>query len=89
MGSFERVIESPKIARLYERVLRLAGRPRQSFMIGDQLQRDIVPAKVAGLITIYVPGRFRPRWEPDEEAVGPSYRVARFDQAAEIILQAG
>jgi putative hydrolase of the HAD superfamily len=86
VASFDRVIELPKVARLYERVLRLTGRPKQSFMVGDQLQRDIAPAKAAGLTTIYIPGRFRPRWEPDEDAVGPSYRVERFDQAAEIIL---
>jgi putative hydrolase of the HAD superfamily len=87
VGLFDRVIESPKTARLFERVLRLTGRPQRAFMIGDQLQRDIAPAKAAGLTTIYVPGRFRPRWEPNEEVVGPSHRVERFDQAADIILQ--
>ena len=55
-------------------------------MIGDQLQRDIAPAKAAELTTIYVPGRFKPRWEPHEHVVGPSYSVQSFDQAVEIIL---
>jgi putative hydrolase of the HAD superfamily len=87
LASFDRVIESPKTARLYERVLRLTGRSKRSFMIGDQLRRDIAPAKAAGLTTIYVPSRFRPRWEPDEEAVAPSFSVERFDQAVEIVLQ--
>ncbi len=86
MPSIDRVIESPKIPRLYNRVLQLTGRPKESFMIGDQLQRDIAPAKAAELTTIYVPGRFKPRWEPHEHVVGPSYSVQSFDQAVEIIL---
>ena len=45
LASFDRVIESPKTARLYERVLRLTGRSKRSFMIGDQLRRDIAPAR--------------------------------------------
>lgn len=81
-----RIIESPKHERLYLRVLKLVGYPDRTFMIGDQLQRDILPAKTAGLTTIYVPSRFRPRWEPSEAIVRPSYRVDRFDQAADIIV---
>jgi putative hydrolase of the HAD superfamily len=85
---FDRIVEGPKSERLFQRVQKL-GRVRvPAFMIGDQLRRDIQPAKAAGLVTIYVPSRFRPQWEPDELAVGPDYRVVRFDQAADIILAA-
>lgn len=89
LSYIDRVIESPKIPRLFERVLRLTGSPEQAFMIGDQLRSDIAPAKAASLITIYVPGRFKPRWEPDEELIGPSYRAETFDQAVDIVLHAG
>lgn len=61
-ASFDRVIEGVKSANLYRRILRLTGMPKRAFMIGDQLDRDIVPAKAAGLETIYFPGGFRPRW---------------------------
>ncbi|WP_287181528.1 HAD family hydrolase [Mesorhizobium sp.] len=83
---FDRVIEAPKSERLFQRVQKLARVRLPAFMIGDQLQRDIAPAKAAGLVTIYIPSRFRPQWEPDEAAVGPDYRVEQFDQGADIIL---
>ncbi len=31
--------------------------------VGDQLDRDITPAKEAGFTTLYFPGGFRPSWE--------------------------
>jgi len=83
---FDRIVEAPKTVQLFERVLRLPRTSRPGFMIGDQLQRDIAPAKAAGLVTIYVPGRFRPRWEPDETLVGPTFRAERFDEAVDLIL---
>jgi len=83
----DRIIEAPKTKRLYERVLRLTGRAGRAFMIGDQLQRDIVPAQSAGLRTIYVPSRFRPRWETAAETVVPSHCVQRFDEAVDVVLQ--
>ena len=83
---FDRIIESPKSTRLFQRVQKLTGTTKATFMIGDQLKHDIWPAKAAGLITIYVPGRFRPRWEPDEAVVGPAFRASRFDEAVDIVL---
>jgi putative hydrolase of the HAD superfamily len=85
---FERIVEARKSERLFQRVQKLGRVRAPAFMVGDQLRRDIEPAKAAGLVTIYVPSRFRPRWEPDEVLVGPAYRVERFDQAVDIILAA-
>jgi putative hydrolase of the HAD superfamily len=84
----DRIIEAPKSERLFRRVQKLRQVCLPAFMIGDQLGRDIEPAKAAGLVTIYAPSHFRPQWEPDEIAVRPDYRVDRFDQAADIILAA-
>lgn len=56
---FDRVIEASKSAQIYTRALRLIGRPVEAFMVGDQLDRDIAPAKMAGLKTIYFPGGLR------------------------------
>lgn len=85
-GTFNRVIEGRKRPELYRRVLKLAGSPAIAFMIGDQLDRDIVPAKAAGLTTIFFPGGFQPRWLPDEQDVRPDYRIERFDHALPIVL---
>ena len=60
--------------------------PKRAFMIGDQLDRDIAPAKAAGLITVYFPGGFRPKWTPDESSIGPDFKVSDFMQAAQIVL---
>src|SRR3546814_4127981 len=68
-GLFDRIIEAPKIPRIYQRALRLVGDASTAFMVGDQLQRDIRPAKEAGLRTIYFPGGFRPHWELKEQTV--------------------
>lgn len=83
---FERVIEAPKGPRIYIRALRLLRRPVTAFMVGDQLDRDIRPAKEAGLKTIYFPGGFRPRWEPDEQSIRPDFRINRFDSVPSIVL---
>lgn len=85
-GYFTRVIEGQKRPDLYRRVLRLTGSPDRAFMVGDQLDRDIAPAKLAGLTTIYFPGGFVPRWTPDEAAIGPDFRISDFGQVAGIVL---
>lgn len=87
-GHFKRVIEGPKRPDLYRRALRLTGSPEVAYMIGDQLDRDIAPAKEAGLITIYFPGGFVPKWTPDEAKVKPDFRIGDFEEAATIVLNA-
>lgn len=82
----DKIIEAPKHERLYRRILRLAGSPKRAWMVGDQLSRDIAPAISAGLSTIYIPSRFRPRWEAKETSVMPAFKVQRFDQAVNLIM---
>lgn len=82
---FERLIAAPKSPDLYRRVLRLAGTPQMAFMVGDQLDRDIGPAKSAGLRTIYFPGGFQPKWLPGVSEVNPDYIISSFLEVADII----
>lgn len=84
-SNFDRIIEAPKQTLLYHRVARLSRAPGPMFMVGDQLQRDIAPAKAAGLETIYFPGNFSPKWEPEAETIGPDHRITHFEQAADIV----
>ncbi len=81
-----RIIEGVKRPDLYRRVLRLTKMPDQAFMIGDQLDRDIWPAKAAGLTTIYFPGGFRPRWTMKMDSVQPDYVVGSFAEVPTIVL---
>ncbi len=85
-GLVTRVIEARKEQRFFERVVALTPRPAKAFMIGDQLDRDIAPAKTAGLTTIFFPGGFRPKWQPAEGDVRPDYTVQDFKQAAAFVL---
>jgi putative hydrolase of the HAD superfamily len=82
-----RVIEARKQRRLFERVVAaLPTRSLKAFMIGDQLDRDIAPAKAAGLTTIFFPGGFQPKWQPAEADIQPDFTIQNFNQAAAIIL---
>lgn len=85
---FDRIIEGRKTPDLYRRMLSFAGAPARAFMIGDQLDRDIAPAKAAGLETIYFPGGFQPRWAPDQASVRPDHLISSFDQVPGIVFDA-
>lgn len=84
----ERIIEGPKRPELYQRVLRLIGAPKPAFMVGDQLDRDIAPAKAAGLKTIYFPGGFRPRWTINEADARPDHTIGTFADVPGIVMAA-
>jgi len=55
------VLTATKSATLYQRLSALA-KPDTAAMIGDQLDRDIVPAREGGLIAVWIPGAFAPKW---------------------------
>jgi putative hydrolase of the HAD superfamily len=81
-----RIIAAPKRPELYKRVKKLTGLPHKAFMIGDQLDRDVTPAKLAGLTTIYFPGGFSPKWSPSLADAQPDYVVDDFEDAADLII---
>jgi putative hydrolase of the HAD superfamily len=82
----DRVLEGTKRPELYRRVLRLLGSPSRSFMVGDQLDRDVVPAKAAGLETIYFPGGFQPSWGPLAADAQPDHTISSFAEVPRIVL---
>ncbi len=49
--------------------------PANVYVVGDQEDRDIIPANEARCITILIPSRFRPRWQ-DRESEGTANFVA-------------
>lgn len=74
-----RVFSAQKTVELYRRLAKLVPEKAHSMCVGDQLDRDIEPAKKAGLRTAYFPGGFRPEWTDDRmmeyaDAVIDDYR---------------
>jgi putative hydrolase of the HAD superfamily len=55
-------------------------------MIGDQLDRDIQPAREAGLTTFLFRGGFTPKWAEGIPSTA-DYEISSFDQAADIICK--
>jgi putative hydrolase of the HAD superfamily len=60
--------------------------PRPLYVVGDQPDRDIAPARAAGCRTVLVPSRFRPHWH-DDGAWGDADHVTEdFDEGVSWIL---
>ena len=59
--------------------------PRMSFSVGDQLDRDIAPAKEAGFRTIHFPCEFVPFWTLSQPAVAPDFRVTSYAEVGSIV----
>jgi putative hydrolase of the HAD superfamily len=47
--------------------------PSHVAVIGDQPDRDIIPAKAVGLVTVGIPSRFRPAWNREDEWADATY----------------
>lgn len=85
-GYIDRFVDAPKGPELFTRVLRLSAVTPRVFMVGDQLDRDIAPAKQAGAVTVYFQGNFRPSWAPDADEVIPDYTVSSFADVPALII---
>ena len=59
---------------------------RPLFVVGDQPDRDITPAKAAGCATVLVPSRFRPTWHRENAWRDADYVASAFDDATSWIL---
>jgi putative hydrolase of the HAD superfamily len=81
----EGLVEAPKQSGLFSRLLRLHGGYHRGFMVGDQLDRDIAPAKEVGFTTLYFPSGFVPKWSLDIELIQPDYQIFSFAEVPQII----
>ena len=78
------VLSAPKAAPLYARLAKTTAGLKM--MVGDQLDRDIEPAKAAGFVTAWFPGGFTPRWS-SRLSVAADLEITSFDQAADAFLR--
>jgi putative hydrolase of the HAD superfamily len=77
------VVSAPKAEPLYRRLAKTASGVKM--MVGDQIDRDIAPAKKAGFVTAWFPGGFMPRWsDPQRDAV--DIEITSFDEATDAFL---
>lgn len=77
-----------EVIKIPEQFARLRQRfsPAQIFVVGDQPDRDIIPAQMVGCIGVLVPSRFRPAWLTDQ-VWGAAVHVAdKFNEAIEWII---
>ena len=80
------IVSAPKSVELFVRISSLlAVEPRNCFVVGDQLDRDIAPAMEAGMKTIYFPGGFTPQWAPKIDQVKPHYSICTFADVSKIL----
>lgn len=73
----------PEIFRIA--TARLAAAPRETFMVGDSYERDIVPAKLIGCRTIWLQGRTR---TTPSSAPSADYTIATLEEIGPILSSA-
>lgn len=78
--------EVTKTAEQFDRQRRRFA-PRPLYVVGDQPDRDIVPARAAGCRTVLVPSRFRPNWHDDDAWRDADHVAEGFDQGVAWILE--
>jgi putative hydrolase of the HAD superfamily len=86
MHLITKTASTPKTVEFFRRLQRLMkARDGFCFSVGDQLDRDIAPAKQAGYTTIYFPGGFKPLWTPEELTIAPDHRITSFEEVCSIM----
>lgn len=83
----DQVVEAKKSVPLFAR-LRATLPDANAWSVGDQLDKDVLPAIEAGLRGIYIEGGFRPVWHPAVVSDAP-YQVASSYQHAVATVLAG
>lgn len=53
--------------------------------IGDQIEKDLYPAKEAGFITIYFPSELKFRWAGNANETYADYRIQSYDEIPDIV----
>jgi putative hydrolase of the HAD superfamily len=54
-------------------------------MVGDQIDRDIEPAKAAGFETVYFPSAFLSYWNVNQQSTA-DHQISRFDELVPFIV---
>jgi putative hydrolase of the HAD superfamily len=85
-SSIAGALSATKSADLYARLLQRAA-PNRAVMIGDQPDRDIQLAHEAGLKTILIESRFKPRWTKAGDASGADAIATNFLDAIQRALR--
>jgi putative hydrolase of the HAD superfamily len=83
-GLIAGVISARKTSAVY-RDLKRSVASASCFMVGDQIDKDIVAAAAAGFSTFYFPGGFVPFWNADSD-IGDARRIDRYDTMVSEIL---
>jgi putative hydrolase of the HAD superfamily len=96
-GYFNEVVIELKTSQAFERVRHMGrqhlglpdGGEVVTIMIGDSMQRDIRLANEAGYITIYIPGRFEGRQEPQTALERPDFELERIAELPSVLASLG
>ena len=87
-GLIADIVSVRKTSAAYRDLKRSAGMAT-CFMVGDQIDRDIVAASEAGFSTFYFPGGFEPFWNAGSD-IGGARRIDRYDSMiSEILIETG
>lgn len=85
-GLIDDVLSVRKTKEVYADLKRKAG-PGRCFMVGDQIDRDVMAAAAAGFSTFYFPGGFAPYWATKLDATETTH-IDRFDAIVPEIMAA-
>lgn len=82
----DRVVSAKKDVAMFAALSREARLFGLKAVVGDQLDRDIAPAKQAGFFTIHLPGSFAPEWVDPEMARFIDKSIGNYREVAETIV---
>ncbi len=96
-GYFNEIVIELKTIQAFERVRDIGrqhlelpdGDDVVTVMIGDSMQRDIRLANEAGFTTVYIPGSFEGRQEPQTALEQPDFEIARLVELPSILASLG
>ena len=96
-GYFNEIVIEPKTPQAFERVREMGRRHLEmahgeevvTIMVGDSMQRDIRLANEAGYTTVYIPGSFEGRQEPQTALEKPDFELARISDLPPILASLG
>lgn len=83
----DRVVSGKKTPELFQSLAETIPRHKTVLVVGDQLDRDILPAKAAGLRTVYFPGGFEPAWTEHAQKAEADFTISNYGQLLGLFRQ--